>query len=107
MVNEAIHENTTTIDSTDRIRDRTPASFNQKIDAQITERLRHDASQPQSTISERIEALKHEWDIERALELNASLLALVGVVLSLTVDQRWLWLTGAVLVFLFQHSVQG
>lgn len=27
--------------------------------------------------------------------------------LSLTVDQRWLWLTEAVLLFLCQHSVQG
>ena len=27
--------------------------------------------------------------------------------LTLTVDRSWLWLTGVVLVFLFQHSVQG
>lgn len=78
MVNEATRENITNIDSTDRVRNHTPASFNQKIDAQLVKRLRHDAGQLQSVISERIETLKHEWDIERVLELNASSLALVG-----------------------------
>jgi hypothetical protein len=107
MVNEVIHNNSSLIDSTDRVRNHTPASFNQKIDAQLTERLHHYANQPKAAISERIEALKHEWDIERILELNASSLAFIGVVLSLTVDHRWLWLTGVVLVFLFQHSIQG
>jgi hypothetical protein len=57
-------------------------------------------------ISERIKALKYEWDIERVLELNAPFLAVVGVMLTLTVDQRWLWLTGVVSVFLFRHSLQ-
>ena len=107
MVNEVIYNNSSQIDSTDRLRNHTPASFNQKIDAQLTERLHHYANQSKSSISERIEALKHEWDIERILELNASSLAFIGVMLTLTVDQRWLWHTGVVLVFLFQHSVQG
>ena len=107
MVNEVIYNNSSQIDSTDRIRNHTPASFNQKIDAQLTERLHHYANQSKSSISERIEALKHEWDIERILELNASSLAFIGVMLTLTVDRSWLWLTGVVLVFLFQHSVQG
>lgn len=107
MVNEIIRNESSTTDSTDRVRNHTPTSFNQKIDAQLTERLHHYGDQSKATISESIEALKHEWDIERILELNASSLAFIGVILSLTVNQRWLWLTGVVLVFLFQHSLQG
>lgn len=44
MVNEVIYNNSSQIDSTDRIRNHTPASFNQKIDAQFTERLHHYAN---------------------------------------------------------------
>lgn len=86
MVNEVIHNNSSTTDSTDRVRNHTPASFNQKIDAQLTERLHHYANQSKAAISERIEALKYEWDIERVLELNAFSLAVIGVMLSLTAD---------------------
>ena len=58
-------------------------------------------------IHTRIQALDREWDIERVLEVNASGLALTGLVLGATVDRRWLALTGGVLAFLLQHGVQG
>jgi hypothetical protein len=51
--------------------------------------------------------LDKEWDIERVLEVNASSLALTGLVLGLTVNKRWLALPGIILAFLVQHGLQG
>ena len=34
--------------------------------------------------------MDHEWDVERVLEVNASTLALSGLVLGVTVNKKWL-----------------
>jgi hypothetical protein len=46
-------------------------------------------------------------DIERVLEVNASTLALSGLILGLTKNRKWLFLPGIVLPFLLQHGLQG
>ena len=51
--------------------------------------------------------LDKEWDIERVLEVNASTLALTGLILGLTKNRKWLFLLGIVLPFLLQHGLQG
>jgi hypothetical protein len=60
-----------------------------------------------SQIDARLRALDREWDIERAIELNASTLAFAGIVAGVFHDRRWLVLPAAVTAFLFQHAVQG
>ena len=55
----------------------------------------------------RIGALDREWDVERVLEVNASTLALSGLVLGVTVNKKWLLVPGVVLSFLLQHGLQG
>jgi hypothetical protein len=58
-------------------------------------------------ITERIEEIEREWDIERTLETNAATLALSGVALAAMFSKKWLALPGTVLGFLLQHGVQG
>jgi hypothetical protein len=58
-------------------------------------------------VSERIDALDREWDIERWLEMNASALAFTGVVLGLLWNRKFFAIPCLVLPFLFQHAVQG
>ena len=54
------------------------------------------------------DALDEEWDIERAIEANASTLALFGALMAaLRRDNRWLALPIAVTAFLLQHAIQG
>jgi hypothetical protein len=70
------------------------------------ENIAHSISSPQS-VDDRLEELDREWDVERTLELNASLLALSGVLLGKVVDRRWLYLSIGVTAFLAQHALQG
>jgi hypothetical protein len=54
-----------------------------------------------------LKQLDDEWDIERAIEMNASALALTGIALGTLRNRSWLALPAAVTAFLFQHAVQG
>lgn len=58
-------------------------------------------------LEERLRQLDREWDVERLLETNASLIAFIGVMLGAFVDRLWLILPALVTGFLFQHAVQG
>jgi hypothetical protein len=59
-------------------------------------------------IPARLRQLDEEWDIERAIEANASALAFLGTALGITSgDRRWFALPALVAGFLFQHAVQG
>jgi hypothetical protein len=91
-------------------RERVPVHTTAKINRRIRQQSEIDvqkyASNPAS-IDRRLKQLDEEWDIERAIQANASSLAFAGIVLGGTVDKRWLILPGFVMAFLFQHAVQG
>lgn len=93
--------------SADRVRRSTAPEVNREIDRRTNSNIRRYANSSEETIHKRIEELDREWDIERALEVNASTLALTGLVLGVTVDRKWLLLPGLVLPFLLQHGLQG
>jgi hypothetical protein len=92
---------------TDRVRSSTAARVNREIDSETNRNIRRYANASPEIIHRRIEELDKEWDIERALEVNASTLALTGLVLGVTVNRKWLLLPGVVLPFLLQHGLQG
>lgn len=94
-------------DQTDRVRRSTASEINSRIDRQTDDNIQRFRSGSENEIKERIEELDREWDVERMLEVNASTLALSGLVLGLTVSRKWLLLPGIVLPFLLQHGIQG
>ncbi len=91
----------------DPVRDVTPDRINEKIDRETQANVRQYKNASPQAIAARIEGLDKEWDIERTLELNASLVALTGVVLAATVSKKWLILPAIVTTFLAQHAIQG
>jgi hypothetical protein len=90
----------------DRVPAHTAVEVNRRIHDQMTERVRFLSARPER-IPQRLAELDQEWDIERAIEANASALAFAGVALGATADRRWLILPALVTAFLFQHAVQG
>ena len=91
----------------DRVRDNTAPEVNAEIDSQARRRAKEYETRSAPEITRRIEELDREWDIERVLQTNASVLALSGLVLGLTHSKKWMVIPGIVLPFLFQHAVQG
>src|SRR3569832_2515121 len=82
-------------------------AVNSEIDRHTDDSIRRYAGSSREAIMDRIGEVDREWDIERVLEVNASSLALTGLVLGATVDKKWLTLPAVVLPFLFQHALQG
>jgi hypothetical protein len=91
----------------DRVRAQSSDAVNNQIDRTIHESVASFAAGGPEAIAARIDELDREWDIERTLELNASTLALTGLVLGAAVNKKWLIVPGIVLPFLLQHAVQG
>ncbi|MET0431233.1 MAG: DUF2892 domain-containing protein [Hyphomicrobium sp.] len=90
----------------DRVPLHTASDTNQQIRREIVQRVRDLQGQP-GAIAARLRALDEEWDIERAIEANASTLAFIGVALGYFVDPAWLILPALITAFLFQHALQG
>lgn len=91
----------------DRVRRVGSKDVNRRIDEVMEENIRTFARKDAGTIESRIQELETEWDIERAIEANASSLALAGLALGAFVNRRWLLLPAAVAGFLLQHALQG
>lgn len=91
----------------DRVRENTSGDVNLELDRAAESRIQMYESASGDEIDRRIEELDREWDMERVLETNASLIALSGLVLGVTHNRKWLVVPGIVTSFLFQHAVQG
>lgn len=92
----------------DHVRRSAAETVNERLDREMRKRVRYYAGCSRAEISERIEELEREWDIERVLETNASTLALTGLGISaVTGNKKWLVVPGVVLTFLMQHALQG
>lgn len=61
----------------------------------------------EAEISDRIRMLNLEWDIERILEVNASLLIIISSYLGIKMSRLWFLITGAVAIFMLQHAIWG
>jgi hypothetical protein len=85
----------------------TAADVNRRIDRQTQANLARYVGADPAQIEERLRELDREWDIERALEANASVAVLTGVALGATVDKRWFFAPAIVAGFLLQHALQG
>jgi hypothetical protein len=86
---------------------RTDPAINAEIKNQTIRNLNIFKNCNEAEISERIRKLDLEWDTERVLEVNASLLMLVSSYLGVKTSRIWFLLTGAVGVFMLQHALQG
>lgn len=93
-------------DHQDRIRKKTFRSINEKIDSQTESNIERVKAMGPKAIQNRLNEIDREWDIDRVLMLNFSVLVFAQLLMARR-DRRWLW--GPILQtpFLFMHSVLG
>jgi hypothetical protein len=91
----------------DRVQRSTPNSINDEIEEQLRENIRYYSRADDASLSRRISELEKEWNMDRTLITNASILAGVGLLLGIKLHKQWLILPGVVLSFLLQHGLQG
>jgi hypothetical protein len=85
----------------------TSCDVNKRIREQTAANVERYKSSSRSEIQLRLEELDREWDIERAIEANASMVMLVGLGLGTFVNRRFYMLPAIVAGFLMQHALQG
>ncbi|RJP26189.1 MAG: DUF2892 domain-containing protein [Candidatus Abyssobacteria bacterium SURF_5] len=93
--------------TTSRVPEHTSDKINEKIRRETERNIVYYAGAGPDVLEKRLEELDREWDIERILEMNASMLALLGLTLGATVSRRWFILPAVVTGFLLQHALQG
>jgi hypothetical protein len=91
----------------DRVRKNNSREINQDIDSNLRENIEYYKGKDKAEITQRIEELDSEWDIERVLETNMSAVALSGIALSVFQNRKWIILPAIVLGFFTQHAIQG
>ena len=93
--------------TTDRVEMNTAPEVNARIHREIEQDVASVEGADAAEITGRIQELEREWDIERVLEANASVIILLSVVLGFFVNRKWLIFPAVVATFLLQHAVQG
>ena len=58
-------------------------------------------------ISERLEEIENEWDIERMIHLHVSGITITGALLGFLVNKRWFVLPAVAAAVLVLHSLKG
>lgn len=92
--------------TTTRVPEHTPIYLNERIRRKTKDNIAR-YGKDAVTIGERLEQLDHEWDIERTLEANASILVVFGTLLGAFVNPWFYVVPFLVGVFLLQHAIQG
>lgn len=94
--------------SNDRVRKQTADEVQAEIDAEAHRRVESLRGASREALAERLAELRREWDVERALEVNASSLILASSVVAGVRTRSWGFAAPAVVAaFLLQHGLQG
>jgi hypothetical protein len=90
----------------DRDRRHTAAEVLRRIDEDTRARLEACAADP-AAIEARLSGLEREWDTDRTIEAEASLVALAGLALGVLVRPAFLAIPAAVGAAVLAHAVSG
>lgn len=93
--------------TTRRVQDNTSSEINERIRRAIVQSIAEHAAGGRAAVDRRLAELDREWDMERVLEANASVIALAGTVLGLLFGPLWLLIPLAVTAFLLLHALEG
>lgn len=90
----------------DRVREMTAQRVNRKIDVKSERMVRAIQAEGSQAIRQRLDELDREWDIDRVLMLNFSILVFAQL-LAARKNKNWLWGPIVQTPFLLMHATLG
>ncbi len=90
----------------EQVRRLTKERLQDRLQVETKARLAYYANHPDE-IGQRLQELDEEWDIERAIELEAAGTVLTGVALGTFVNRKWFLLSALASSMLLLHNMQG
>jgi hypothetical protein len=91
----------------ERVQVNTRNEINERIQQETKARVSQLRNAPKEVIRARLKELENEWDIERAIETNASSVILISMALGRFVNKKFYVVPAIVGGFLLQHGIQG
>ena len=92
----------------DRVRANTWFPVNDRLDMEAQLRMREAAALASTDeLTRRVTQLDYEWDFDRTVGSEASLMGLLGLTLGIAVDKRFLVLPAFVSTMLLVHATHG
>lgn len=95
------------IATTTRVEDNSSETINRQIAERTNANIERYRNADRVAIEQRLKALDREWNIERAIELEAPLMIATGALLARYRDKRWAGLSAFAASMLLFHSFQG
>lgn len=94
--------------TTKRVALNTHPNTNKNIRNNTLRRINIYKNSSDKILSDNVDKLNHEWDVERVLELSAAGVILGSTIMGLKTNRKyWFLMSGTVGLFLLQHSLQG
>jgi hypothetical protein len=93
--------------TTERVANNTSEEYRQQFEQQLRQNISRYMHADRQTIDRRIEELDREWNLERAIELEAPSMIALGVVLGLTHNRKWFGLSVFAASMVILHNTQG
>jgi len=94
-------------DEPDRIRENTSDEINRRIDRFTEDNIRYFATQPNDVLSDRIDDLEEEWDVDRLVQACVSGVGLTSIIFGALFSKKWWLVTTAAAGFLGNHAING
>lgn len=94
-------------DHQDVIRESTSDEINRRIDRYTEDNIRHYATQPNDIITDRINILEKEWDIQRLVQSISSGIGLGSIILGVLGSKKWWFITTLATASSGIHAVRG
>jgi hypothetical protein len=79
----------------------------QKFEQQLRENIMRFADADELTIEQRLRELDREWNVERAIELEAPTMILLGLALGSMSNRKWFALSAMAASMVILHNLQG
>ena len=93
--------------TTNRTERNTSSSALQKFDHQFKENVAKLRGADKDAIAQRLDELDREWNIERAIELEAPSMILLGLALGTLSNRKWFAVSALAAGMVIAHNVQG
>jgi hypothetical protein len=93
--------------STDAVRTHTADGVNRRIDERVEACVRHMAEQDRPAVTQYLDKLEREWDLNRVVTVTASAVTVLGLVLGAKGGRGWRVMSGVAAGLLLQHGLLG
>lgn len=93
--------------NTERVARNTAHEVKERLRRETEQRLAQYRQASPAAIEARLRELDREWDIERTLQANMSVVLLTSMALGYTTSRKWFGFAGVVAGSFLQHAVQG